>query len=108
MKTLGIRALRENPGVISQSALAGEYILLTNRNKPISLSIPFNDELINSGAQLTIACKLFEEGVLTLSKAATFAGLSVEALLSKMAKLGITLVDQCASELADDLKAIDK
>jgi len=38
MKTIGVRALRENPGVLSQSAAAGEFILIANRNNPVSLA----------------------------------------------------------------------
>ena len=48
MKTIGVRALRENPGVLSQSAAAGEFVLLTNRNDPISLSVPFDEELLRT------------------------------------------------------------
>ena len=46
----------------------GEFVLVTNRNDPISLSVPFNDELVKAGVHRAV--KLYEEGVLTRSKAA--------------------------------------
>ena len=106
MKTIGVRALRENPGVLSQCAEAGELILVTNRNNPISLSVPFTDDLLQSGIGVSMEVKLFEEGVLTLPSSAKFAKLSVEEFLLKLAALGVVVVDQTTKELESDLEAI--
>lgn len=106
MKTIGVRALRENPGVLSQCAEAGELIMVTNRNNPISLSVPFSDELLQSGIGVSMAVKLFEEGVLTLTKSAKFAKMPVEEFLLKLTALGVIVVDQTAKELESDLEAI--
>ena len=107
MKTIGVRALRENPGVLSQCAEAGELILVTNRNNPISLSVPFSDDLLQSGIGVSMAVKLFEEGVLTLPKAAKFAKMSIEEFLLKLSALGVIVVDQTTKELESDLEAIN-
>jgi predicted HTH domain antitoxin len=106
MKTIGVRALRENPGVLSQCAEAGELILVTNHNNPISLSIPFTDELLQSGIGANVAVKLYEEGVLTLPKSAKCAKMSIEDFLLKLAALGVVVVDQTTKELKSDLEAI--
>ena len=106
MKSVGIRALRERPGIFTQCAKSGEYLLLTNRNSPVSISIPFDDNLLKSGVQINMASKLFEDGLLTLTKASVLANLSVEAFLAQLAIQGITVVDQAASELESDLKAL--
>ena len=107
MKTIGVRALRENPGVLSQSAEAGEYVLVTNRSDPISLAIPFDEELLRSGVHINLAVKLYEEGVLTLPRAARIAQLSVEDFLVKLSILGIVVVDQDAGELEADLATLN-
>ena len=73
MKAIGVRALRENPGVLSQSAAAGEFVLVMNRNDPVSLSVPFDEDLLRSGVHVNVALKLYEEGLLTLPKAAKLA-----------------------------------
>lgn len=106
MKTIGVRALRENPGVLSKCAAKGEYILVTNRNAPQSLSIPFSDELIKAGVHLNVAIDLYEQGVLTLVKAANLARLPVESFINKLSVFGISVVDQSPEELDSDLKAI--
>jgi predicted HTH domain antitoxin len=81
-------------------------ILVTNRNNPISLSVPFSDDLLQSGIGVTMAVKLFEEGILTLPKAAKFANLSIEEVLLKLAAPGVVVVDQTTKELESDLEAI--
>ena len=106
MKTIGIRALRENPGVLSQSAAAGEFVLLTNRNSPVSLALPFDDDLLKTGIHVNLALKLYEDNVLTLTKAAKLAQMSVEAFMELVANLDIVVVDQSAEELASDLDAL--
>ena len=107
MKTIGVRALRENPGVLSRCAADGEFVLITHRNDPLSLSVPFDNELLRVGVHVTLAVKLYEEGVLTLAKAAKLAKMPVESFLQKLAGLGIVTVDQTSEELNADLSILD-
>lgn len=107
MKTIGVRALRENPGVLSKCAASGEFVLVTNRNDPISLSVPFNDDLIQAGVHISVAVKLYEDGVLTLAKAAALAKMTVEAFMKKLAHLGVVVVDQSPEELDTDLDILN-
>ena len=101
------RALRENPGVLSQSAAAGEFVLVTNRNDPIALAIPFSDELLRAGVHVDLAVKLFEEGVVSLVKAARLAKMPVEDFMNTLASLGVAVVDQSSEELSSDIAALD-
>ena len=107
MKTIGIRALRENPGLLSQSAKNGEFVLVTNRNDLVSLSVPFSDDMLRAGVHVNLAISLFEQRILTLAKAAKLAKMSAEAFLEKLACLDIAVVDHPADELASDLDALD-
>ncbi len=107
MKTIGVRALRENPGVLSQAAADGEFVVITNRNKPSSISVPFDDVLLESGIHVSLAISAFETGVLPLVKAARLAKMPVESFLEKLALLGIDVVDQSTAELDADLAALD-
>lgn len=107
MKAVGVRALRENPGVLSKCAAKGELVLVTSRNNPISLSVPFSDELLRAGVHVSVAVKLFEDGLLTMPKAAALAKMPVESFMGMLAQLGVVVVDQSADELDSDLDAID-
>ena len=106
MKTVGVRALRENPGVLNKSAQSGEVVLLTNRSEPMSLSVPFDDYLLEEGVHVDIAVKLFEDGVLTLAKASKVAKMSMAAFMEKLAALDVVVVDQSKEELLEDLEGL--
>lgn len=107
MQTIGIRALRTNPGLLSSNAKKGLLTLVTSHSTPISLSIPFDDTLLSLGIHVLLAVKLFEDGDLTLKRAAKLADLSTEAFLTKLAVLGIVVVDQTIEELNLDLKNLE-
>lgn len=108
MKTLGLRTLRNNSSQLTKSAANGEAVVITNRNVPISISIPFDDQFVKYGTHVSMAIKLFEEKVLPLSKAAKMADLSIEAFMERLGVLGIVAVDYPAEEIEDELAAIDE
>lgn len=107
MKTIGVRALRENPGLLSQCAAAGELLLVTNRSDPVSIALPFNDELLRAGVHVQLAIKLYEDGALTLLKAAHLAHMPAEQFLQALALLDIMTVHQSSDELHSDLEALE-
>ncbi len=106
MKTIGIRSLRENPSVLNQCANLGEYVLLTNRNQPMSLSIPFSQSLLDNGVHISMAVSLFEQGVITLVKAAKIAKMPVQDFLLCLNDYGVVVVEQSQQELHDDLEVL--
>lgn len=107
MQTIGIRALRTNPGLLSNNAKKGILTLITNHSIPTSLSIPFDSTLLALGIHILLAIKLFEAGAITLARAAKLADLSTEAFLNKLAILGIVVVDQSSEELDAELKHLE-
>lgn len=108
MKTIGVRAIRENPDLFNQCAAKGEYLTITSHNKPISISVPFDDDLIRSGAHTNIAINLFENETLTLTKAASLAKMSTEAFMKVLSSVNCTAVNYPADELDSDLEALNK
>jgi len=106
MKTVGVRALRENPGVLSQSAEKGELVLLTSRNDPISVAVPFDDALLKSGVHVSLAVKLYEEGALTLARAAGLAKMPIERFLACLKAQGINVVTMTSADLDADMESL--
>ncbi|MCJ8315065.1 MAG: UPF0175 family protein [Saccharospirillaceae bacterium] len=106
MHMVGIRSLRENPGIISKYASAGELALITNRSKPISLTVPFTDALLTQGVSLNLAIKLFEDENITLLKASKIAGVPVETFIDALSLLGVVAVDYDVDELNAELDVI--
>ena len=60
------------------------------------------------GVHLNVAIKLFEDGILTLTKAAKLAKMPTEEFILRLASLGIVVADQSTKELEADLEALDE
>ncbi len=106
MKTIGVSNLRENPSILNQCANLGEYVLLTNRNQPMSLSIPFSQSLLDNGVHISMAVSLCEQGVITLVKAAKIAKMPVQDFLLCLNDYSVVVVEQSQQELNDDLEVL--
>jgi len=104
MDSLGIRALREKPGQLTKNALAGKCTLLTNRNKLLAITIPFDENLINLGLKIKLAATLFEEHAITLANAAKMAEISVETFIEKLGLMGISVINQAEEDIEKDLQ----
>ena len=72
----------------------------------MSLSVPFDDALLQQGVHVDIAVKLFEDGVITLAKAAKIAKMPVASFMEKLAALDVVVVDQTREELLEDLDGL--
>ena len=68
--------------------------------------MPFDDALLESGVRVSLAVKFFDEDTLTLAQAATFAGISVEALIECAGAAGVTVVCTAAEAFYAELGVI--
>ncbi len=103
MQYFGIRDLREKIGEYANSAQSGEMSVVSRSGRPLTISIPFNDVLINMGADKALAIKLYEEEVLTLTKAARYAGVKIDKFIKLLGVAGISVIGD-ASSLEKELK----
>ncbi len=102
--TFTVRDLREHTGQLIHDAEAGKLSLITKHGRPIFLAVPFSEELLELGLRQALAIKLYQEDTFTLEKAAKLAGVSLEAFIETLGKLGISIVDYTAAELHRELK----
>ncbi|WP_263079369.1 UPF0175 family protein [Endozoicomonas sp. Mp262] len=103
METFGIRDLRERSGELTRLAEAGQLALLTKRDRPLMVGVPFNETLINENINLCMAVHLFSQGIITSGKAARLAQLPLETFIEKLGHLGIPLVDYQPEDLDQEL-----
>lgn len=107
MDTFTVRDLREHTGKLIQDAEAGKLSLITKRGHPIFLAVPFSEELLQMGLPSVLAINLYQQGMLTLEKAAKLADQSQEAFIEKLGKLGISAVNYSAKDLREELESFD-
>lgn len=103
MKNIGVHELRRHPEIVSKSAASGELLLVTEHSLPVSVSVPFSDELLQSGIHINLALKLFDEGALSLVKAAKLAKMNVESFMELLSTFDISVVDYDVKDLEDEL-----
>ncbi len=106
MEAFTIRDLRERTGELIRGAETGKLSVVTKHGKPVFVAVPLDEHLLEAGVRVSLAVKLYEEEVLSLGKAARFAGLSVEAFLDKLDARGIPAVRYEPQELDTEIAAI--
>jgi len=85
-----------------KDAEEGRLSVITKRGKPAILAIPFDERSLRLGLDKDLALQLFENGSVTLSKAARIAGLPVSAFMDLLSRCDIPTVDYPVGELKDE------
>ncbi|MVF14807.1 type II toxin-antitoxin system Phd/YefM family antitoxin [Ketobacter sp. MCCC 1A13808] len=106
MKTIGIKEIRTNPGLVTQASEAQELVLVTNRGKPVSIVVPLTERILEHGLPVALAHHLLRENIVGLRQASKIAGLQIEAFLNTLKGTGIVVVDQSEDDVIDDLKTL--
>ena len=82
-------------------------MLITKRNRPLLVAVPFDERLLKLNLNVSMALRLFESGSISLVKAATLADVSVEKFMQYLAELDITVVDYPPEELESEAAAFE-
>lgn len=106
MESFSIRDLRERTGELVRNAENGKLAVVAKHGHPLFVAVPLDDELLRSGVHVALAIKLFQDGTLSLGKAARLAGFSYEGFVEQLGLLGIPAVDYAPDDLEAELSAI--
>jgi len=106
MQSIGIRQLRERGGELESMASQGETVLLTKNGKPLFISIPFDNIVVEEGTRRALALRFFELEVLSRGAAAKAADMSLNEFLQLASKAGIAVMDHDDGELEQELKTL--
>lgn len=107
MQTFTIRELRERSGELSREAEEGRLALVTRHGRPLFVSVPFTDDLLEAGVHTTLAVSLFKSGELTSARAARLARMNLPQFLAHLSAQGVPVVDHDPAELEQELAAFD-
>jgi len=106
MDTFTVRDLRERTGELIRDAESGNLSVITKHGRPVFVAVPFNDVVLESGVLQALAVKLYTEEVMSIGKAAKFAGTSVAEFTEFLAKWNIPSVNYSPDELQKELDTI--
>ena len=70
MKAIGIRELQKNPSVITKWLENKEYTIITKRNKPIGITISFDDKIITEGLKTSLLIDAYQNCLIGLGELA--------------------------------------
>lgn len=104
METFGIKDLKERSGDLTRTAESGQMALITCKDKPLLLGIPFTDKLLEQGVAINLAIHLFRNDVVTLSKGARIAQIALVDFIRLLGTQGIHVVDHDPEDLDSDLE----
>ena len=103
MLSFGIRDLREKIGSYTAQAEAGSISIITRNGTPLTVNIPFDDTLVRLGAHKALAVKLYEEGVLTLSKSAKLAEMPMDEFIAVLGSAGVSVFGYDNDDIQEEL-----
>jgi len=107
MESYTIRDLRNRTGDLIRGAESGHLSIVTKHGQPVFVAVPFDEALLKSGVQRSLAAHLYAEKHLTLVQAAKLAGISASEMLDELASRDIAVVDYNKDELADELDGLE-
>ncbi len=103
METFSIRDLRERTGELVRTAEAGQLSVVAKHGQPVFVAVPFDAMLVTNGVAIDLAVKLFEDGTLTLGRAAKIAGMCHEEFMEILGAMGIPVVRYSAEQLTAEV-----
>lgn len=74
----------------------------------VELTLPDSVELSDFDIKMTLAAKLYDDGILSGGQAAALAGISKRSFLEQLGKYGVSIIDYTAEELREDIACIQK
>jgi predicted HTH domain antitoxin len=93
MQALGIKDLQTNPAQLTRSLAAHEYTMITKRNKPIGIAVPFDDRVISDGLRSSLMIRSYEEGLISLGQLASALEMSKRDAMKMLSLQGINVID---------------
>lgn len=103
MHAFTFRDLRKRTGELIRSAESGELAIITRHGTPVFVAVPFDETLLREGVCAALAIKLFDEELISLSRAARMAGLSVSEMIGMLGKHGVAVIRTTAEDLEREL-----
>jgi len=106
VETFTIRDLRERTGELVRNAEAGRLALVAKHGHPLFVAVPLDEQVLQHGVGVAMACQLFANKTLSLGKAARMAGLTTESFIERLGAFGISAVDYSAQDLGQELQVL--
>ncbi len=106
MNIFNERDLRKHTGELIRNAGAGELSIVMKHGRSVFIAVPFDEKVLKAGISVTLAIKLYEEEVLSMSKAAKFADCPVTEFTEHLGAANIPGIRYSTQELDEELAVL--
>ncbi|MEE9354590.1 MAG: UPF0175 family protein [Methylococcaceae bacterium] len=107
MHSITIRDLKNNPAIMTRHLEAGDSVFITKHGKPIGITLPLDDSLVNQGIKELLFFDLYKKGEISFGKLAEFLDVSKARLRKMFVALDMEVIDYAPNEVEDELKILD-
>jgi prevent-host-death family protein len=107
MDHFSIRDLRDRSGELVRELEAGHLALITKHGKPIGVTVPMSEHLLETGVAMAIAIELFKGELISLGLAAKIARVSYVEFVEALGRLRIPVINCSPQELEQELKLLE-
>ena len=108
MKTIGIRELQKNPSLITKWLENKEYTIITKRNKPIGITISFDDSIITQGLKTSLLIDAYKQSFISLGELAKALNMDKKETMKFLSSIGVDVIDYDFNEDLQTIKEIIK
>jgi len=105
MKSVTIRDIKNNPAIMTGYLADGESVFVTKHGKPIGITLPLDDSMVNQSLKELLYFDLYKKGEISFGKLAEFLEVRKDKLRRMFASLNMPLIDYDVSEVEQELKA---
>ena len=101
---IGIKEIKNNPGLPPQAVENNEYLLISKRGKPIAIATALDDEVFDLGLKKWILIQAFKNGSLSLGQLSRSLDKTYTETTELLNVLNIPLLDY---DLEDEMDVVD-
>lgn len=107
MEAFSIRDLQARSEELVRELENGHPALITKQGRPLCITVPLEEHLIEAGLPLALAVELYRGQTVSLGLAAKIAGLSYVEFIEQLGRLRISILDYDPDELDRELKLLE-
>ena len=104
MFSVTIRDIKNNPAMMTSQLEEGNSVFLTKHGKPIGVTLPLDDSMINQSIKELLYFDLYKKDEISFGKLAEFLGVNKRKLRKMFTTLEMPIINYEAKDVIDELK----
>ena len=108
MQSIAINDLKNSPTTITNFLEQGIPVFLTKNSKPIAITVPIDDSIVNQSIKELLLFDLYQTGEISFGKLSELLNVSKEKLRNMFATLNMPVINYSPDEIKAELKLLSE